>query len=216
MLLGLCGVAGVGIVSALVILGRGDGGRTAAFPTTGPYAPIKAPPQPVAVVGGVLIGDLESSGMGGDLQIAVSPLPGPRRYQLTVTNTSSIGSVKAFQWFPSPGVRIVRVVGSTAGHCKLSGTSGLGGNQFKTVVLYPNITCDNVNLKPPSCTCRGDGGSAEISFIATQNAGLYPGSTRVMSMTPVLKIIPSYVQPEDVPVCAPNQVSMASRPCSSG
>ena len=215
MVLGLCGVAGVGVAVALVVVGHG-GGRTTALPTTGPYAPIKAPAQPIAVVGGVLIGDLQASGMGGDLQTAVSSLPGPHHYRLTVTNTSSIGAVNAFQWFPSPGVRIVRVIGSSTGNCKLSGTSGMGGSQFKTVVLYPNITCANVNLKPPSCTCRGDGGSAEISFVATQNTGLFPGSTRVMSMTPVLKIIPSYVQPEDVPVCAPNQKSTTSTPCSSG
>ena len=74
-----------------------------------------------------------------------------------------------------------------------SGLSGFGGNEFKTVVLYPNILCEKVNLKPPSCTCAGDGGSMTISFVLNTSTG-YSGSARVLAATPVLKIIRSYAK----------------------
>jgi hypothetical protein len=150
----------------------------------------------VPLVGGVLLGELDP-GTGGDLQMILSQAARPHHYQLTVTNSSGIGFVNAFQWLPPAGVQIVKVTGSSSGHCKLAGTSGFGGNQFKTVLLYPNILCDNINLKPPTCTCRGDGGSETISFIATQELGLHQGVASVISMTPVLKVVPSHVQPED-------------------
>jgi hypothetical protein len=56
--------------------------------------------------------------------------------------------------------------------------------------------CRGVRMKPPSCTCKADGGEASVSFVATDNPGL-SGVARVMAMTPTLKVIPSYVQATD-------------------
>jgi hypothetical protein len=71
--------------------------------------------------------------------------------------------------------------------------TGFGGNQFQTVLLYPNITCSKVHLKPPSCTCLGDGGNVDISFVADRPLG-GTGTTRMISARLVLHQIPSYLK----------------------
>jgi hypothetical protein len=65
-----------------------------------------------------------------------------------------LGPITSFHWYAPTGVQVLRVLGSSQGDCRLSGLSGFGGDQFKTILLYPNIFCDKVDLKPPSCTNR--------------------------------------------------------------
>jgi hypothetical protein len=193
--LGLCALAVVGVVVALLVVGRDggdDGSAVRTMPTTGAFAPITVAKPNIPLVGGVFLGD-PTADTGGDLQVVLTSLPGKNHYKLTFANTSGIGYIDAFQWFPPPGVRVLRVTGETAGSCELVGLTGFGGNQFKTVVLHPNITCRGVRMKPPTCTCKADGGEASVSFVATDNPGL-SGVARVMAMTPVLNVIPSYVQ----------------------
>jgi hypothetical protein len=193
LLLALCALAAAGAITAAFAFGGGGG--SSALATTGPYARLTVPAPTTPLVGGVFLGDPENR-TASDLQLIVSPIPGLHHFRLTVVNTSGIGYVNAFQWFPPPGVRVLALLGSSSGDCKLAGTSGLGGNQFKTVVLYPNISCSGVKLRPPTCTCRGDGGSTQVTFVADK-AGILTGAARVVAMTPVLKIVPSYVPPAD-------------------
>ena len=70
-----------------------------------------------------------------------------------------------------------------------------------------------MNLKPPTCTCRGDGGRVVISFTADKSTGL-GGAVRIDTGTPVLKAIPSYVQTPDLPLCAKGQTSTKANPCA--
>ena len=42
-------------------------------------------------------------------------------------------------------MRVVKVLGSSEGRCRLTGLTGFGGNQFPTLVLYPNIFCDQLD-----------------------------------------------------------------------
>ena len=84
-----------------------------------------------------------------DLSTTLTPLPGTHRYRVTISNTSNLGAINSFQWYPPTGVHIVKVVGSTEGRCTLTGLKGFGGNQFPTVVLYPNVFCDKLDLEGP-------------------------------------------------------------------
>ena len=74
----------------------------------------------------------------------------------------------------------MKVLGSSAGHCELSGLTGFGGNQFSTVLLYPNISCEQVDMKPPSCTCQGDGGTVDVSFVTDRSMSA-TGTARMIS-----------------------------------
>jgi hypothetical protein len=192
-LLGLCLLAVAGLVVALVVFGGHDrSGSRRALPTTGAYAPISVLTPTIRMFGGAPVGDREAM-MQTNLSVTMSRLPGSHRYQLIVTNTSSLGIVHAFQWYASPGVQLLKVIGSSSGRCVLSGLSGFGGSQFRALVLYPNILCEGLNLKPPTCTCRGNGGDVRVSFVADRDPALV-GSPRVISATPLLKIVPSYQQ----------------------
>ncbi len=86
------------------------------------------------------------------------------------------------------------------------------GVNSRRLVLNPKISCDSLGLKPPTCTCLNDGGKLVISFVAAGYSGL-AGSIGILSMTPTLKIIPSYVQTPDLPNCASGEVSTTARPC---
>jgi hypothetical protein len=194
MLIVLCALAGAAVAGVLVARG-GGGETTTAMPTTGQYAPIKPPKHAIPLVSGVLLGDPDPGGVGGDLELLLTPLKGAHRYQVSVTNTSSIGFIHAFEWFPPPGVSIVKVVGSSSGRCELAGNTGFGGNQFKNLLLYPRVLCEGLNLKPPTCICRADGGSESFSFVADRD--MIGGTATARSMTPVLKVIPAYPQAPD-------------------
>jgi hypothetical protein len=211
------GLAVVGGVLGGVVFAGGTSGSAGATPTTGAYAPLTVPAPLVPKPGfnGALIVDPDSTiRQGQDLQMIVSPGSSPRHYTLTFTNASSLGWINSFKWFPPTGVQIAKVVSSSAGHCYATGTSGLGGKQFGGVVANPEITCENVSLKPPTCTCRGDGGTVRVSIVSTAPIHL-PGSARVDTATPVLKIIPSAPPQSDLPKCAAGQTSTAANPCSS-
>jgi hypothetical protein len=192
--LAFCVLALAGGIVAVVIVGLDTnskgGGST---PTTGAYAPLTVPKPPLIMSGGVILDEPDAENQDW-LSAALTPLPGTHRYEITVTNASNVGYINSFEWYPPSNARIVAVTGSSSGHCTLTGIPGFGGSQFKTVLLYPNIFCSKIDLKPPSCTCRGDGGSMTVSFTLNSEA-FFAGAARVVSATPVLRIIPSYVNP---------------------
>jgi hypothetical protein len=190
------GVAVGGVVAGFSIFSDSGDGALPAMPTTGDYAPISiVHPQNSAIA------DPDSrSRQGQDLSTVLSRGAGSHRYRVTVSNVSAIGFINSLSWVPPAGMTIVNVTGSSSGHCEL---------------LAARISCDGVNLKPPTCTCRDDGGQIVISFIANSDPGLLAGASRVASATPVLKVIPGYVQSADLPSCAQGQVSTAAKPCSS-
>ena len=184
-------IAGVAVV-VVVLTGAGKG--ASAVPTTGPYAPIHVFRPKLYTEAGSLLND-PAALTPTNLSTIVLKLPGLHRYRITVTNTSNLGFIDSIQWYPPPGVRIIRLIGSSVGDCAPTGLSGFGGNQFKTVLLYPNISCDKLDLKPPTCTCQGDGGSVSLSFVADHTfTGL--GSTQLTSARLVLHPILSYLKPK--------------------
>jgi hypothetical protein len=129
-----------------------------------------------------------------DLSLTLAPLPGTRRYQVTITNTSDLGAINSFQWYPPAGVRVLELTGSSEGHCALTGLKGYGGSQFPTVVLYPNVLCDNLDLEPPSCTCLGDGGTVKISFVTDKDYAGGSGELRMRTASLVRDRIPNYLK----------------------
>jgi hypothetical protein len=212
-------LAAAGVALGFTVLG---GSSTVALPTTGQWAPltwqhpilaanfIPNPLHPPHIDPDTMVRS------GADLQTVLAPLGG-NRYRLHVLNSSGIGFINTFHWFPPGGWTIAKVIGSTSGTCTLSGTSGAGGNLFPTVVLNPEIRCQGISLKPPTCTCRGDGGHLDIVFSVTKSsytAGLMAGSVRIEAGTPVLKIIPSSVQRADIPLCRSGQTSTKAIPCA--
>jgi hypothetical protein len=180
------------VAGAFVLNSRGRG--VSATPTTGPYAPIAVSRPKIYTMAGAVLNDPEAS-VSANLNTLATQLPGTYRYRITISNTSNVGFIDSFQWYPPTGVRIVRVLGSSAGSCGLSGLTGFGGAQFTSVVLYPNITCRKVNLKPPSCTCLGDGGTVDVSFVADRPLGGI-GTANMISARLVLHPVPSYLKPE--------------------
>jgi hypothetical protein len=214
--LGVCAVVVVAGVGAGVSFALGGGEKAVTLPTTGAYVPItvaKPATGLMALAQGV---DPDSmSKVGSDLETVLSAGSQAHHYKLTIQNTSGMGYVNSLYWSPPSGVTVTKVTGSSVGNCTLTGTSGFGGKLFPGVVLYPKIACAGLNLKPPSCTCKADGGRIVISFVADQFPGL-AGSVGITSATPVLKIIPSFVQSPDVPKCAKGQSSTTTKPCSPG
>jgi hypothetical protein len=153
---------------------------------------------------------------GTDVQTVLTRL-GNGHYKLHVVNSSGIGYINSFHWFPPAGLELSKVTASSTGTCNLSGTSGAGGNLFPTVVLNPEIDCENISLKPPTCTCRGDGGALDILFTVTKGtnpSGLMSGSVRIETGTPVLRIIPSAPSVADEPYCKTSEVSTKAKPCA--
>src|SRR5580765_5216139 len=118
-LLGLCALAVAGLVVALVVVAGGNGGGSSrALPTTGAYAPISVPTPTVPIIGGAALGD-PAGATDSYLSGTLSFLPGRAHYRLTVTNTSNVGDINAFQWYPPAGTRILKLTGYSAGHCVL-------------------------------------------------------------------------------------------------
>ena len=196
-----CVVAAGGVIAALLITnGHGSTAaketRASRGPTrtTGAFAPITVTRPPIPVIGGGIPVDIDPVVSRTDLGTTLSPLPGVNSYRITVANISDVGAINSFQWFPPVGVHIVKVIGSSDGHCTATGVTGLGGNQFKTVVLFPNILCDQLNLKPPSCTCLGDGGSMTISFVTDKDLGGSLGDAKMRTATLVFDRIPGYIK----------------------
>jgi hypothetical protein len=181
---------GVGAIAALIVSRDRD---ESSAPTTGQWAPITVTRPNVPVIGGGIPVDLDPMVHREDLSTTLAPLPGTHRYQVTISNTSNLGAIHSFQWYPPTGVRVLEVVGSTKGDCTLTGLEGYGGNQFPTVVLYPNIFCKKLDLAPPSCTCQGDGGTVTISFVTDKEYGGGAGEIRMRSATLSFDRIPAYL-----------------------
>jgi hypothetical protein len=148
----------------------------------------------VPVIGGGIPIDIDPRLHRLDLSTTLAPLPGTNRYRVTISNTSNLGAINAFQWYPPAKVHIVKVTGSTEGRCTLTGLKGFGGNQFPTVVLYPNVLCDKLDLKPPSCTCLGDGGAVTISFITEREYGGGSGDIRLREASLAFDRVPVYLK----------------------
>jgi len=196
--IGICGVALV--IGGLAVAGVFSTGSASfpALPTTGDYRPISI----ASPVNGAVADPDSMSRQGQDLTSVLSRGAGAHSYRVTLSNVSSIGFVNELDWRPPQGMKIVRVTGSSTGHCGLAEGSD------------SRIMCVGLRLKPPTCTCRGDGGELVVSFVADKAGGMLAGASAVVAATPVFKVIPAFVQGPDVPPCKPGQKSTASNPCS--
>lgn len=184
-----CAVAVGGVIAAFVVGHE----STARAPTTGPWAPISVARPNLPVIAGGIPVDIDPMVHRKDLTTTLEILPGTHRYRITISNMSNLGAINSFEWYPPTGVRIVKLIGSSKGNCTLTGLKGFGGNQFPTLVLYPDVRCENVDLEPPSCTCLGDGGAVTISFVTDKEYGGGPGDLRMRSATLVFDRIPAYL-----------------------
>jgi hypothetical protein len=152
-----------GVIAALVVTGGGHD-TTPPAATTGAFAPLTVKRASIPTIAGGIAVDVEPLLVPKFFETALTFLPGKFRYRLTVSNVSNLGTIHSFQWYPPPKIHLVKVFGSSAGSCTLQGLKGFGGNQFPGLVLHQNVVCDRLDLKPPSCTCLGDGGAMTISF----------------------------------------------------
>ena len=153
----------VGVIAAVIVTKDGD---ESAAPTTGQWAPITVTRPNVPIIGGGIPVDLDPDGAPGRPQLdARSRCPARvgTRSRLRTSRTS-VPSTRS-SGIRRPGCASSSCSAALEGHCTLTGLKGFGGNQFPTVVLYPNVLCDKLDLKPPSCTCLGDGGAVTISFV---------------------------------------------------
>ena len=191
----MIGTLAVGGVIAALIVTRGDEQSAPRAATTGPLAPLKIKRAGVPVLGGGIPVDLEPVIEPKNFNTALTVLPGTHRYRLTISNASALGAINSFQWYPPAKVRILKLLGSSQGHCTLTGLKGFGGNQFPTVVLYPNVLCDKLDLEPPTCTCLGDGGIMTISFVTDNEYGGGSGELRMHKATLVFDRVPTYIKP---------------------
>jgi hypothetical protein len=185
----ICVVVVGGAVAALVV---SDGGHqtTPSAATTGPLSPITIKRPSVPVIGGGIPVDLDPLIEPKFFATSLTYLPGKNRYRLTISNASSLGAITSFQWYPPTTTHILKVLGSTGGSCTLGGLTGFGGNQFPTLVLHQNVLCDRLDLKPPTCTCRGDGGAMTISFVTDKQYLAGDVDLRVRSATLAFHRIP--------------------------
>jgi len=126
---------------------------TGVAPTTGDWRPITVTRPKVPVIAGGIPVDVDPTTSRSDFSTTLFRL-GPNRYRLTIFNTSTLGAIDSLQWYPPLGVRVLKVLGSSAGHCTLTGLAGFGGSQFPGLVLYPNILCEKLDLNAATCTCR--------------------------------------------------------------
>jgi hypothetical protein len=204
-----CAVAVGGVIAALVITNDGHSSATVestptpmvttgTAPTTGDWKPITVTRPKLPVIGGGIPVDIDPIVSRTDFNTTLFPV-GSGRYRMTIFNTSSLGAINSLQWYPPVGVRIMSVSGSSAGRCRLTGLGGFGGNQFPTVVLYPNIFCDRLDLTPATCICRGDGGSVSITFKTDKHLAVNDGDLRLRSATLVFDRIPLTPQEQSSP-----------------
>jgi len=184
-----CALVVAGVIAALIIMKTGH--ETTA-PTTGQWAPITVTRPSVPVIGGGIPVDIDPLIERKDFSTTLAFLPGTHRYRITISNISSLGAINSFQWYPPTGLHIVKVMGSTEGRCTLRGLTGFGGSQFPTVVLHQSVLCNQLDLKPPSCTCLGDGGSVTISFATDKAFAAGDVDLRVRAATLVFKPIRAY------------------------
>jgi hypothetical protein len=182
-------VAVGGAAAALIVTDGGDQ-TTPRASTTGPLAPFTITRPSVPVIGGGIPVDLDPLIEPKFFATSLAYLPGKNRYRLTISNASSLGAITSFQWFPPTMTHILKVLGSSVGSCTLQGLKGFGGNQFPTLVLHQNVLCDKLDLKPPTCTCSGDGGAVSISFVTDKQYLAGDVDLRVRSATLAFHPIP--------------------------
>jgi hypothetical protein len=160
--LAVCALAVGGVIIAFIVTHGGH--ATPRASATGSLAPLTITRPGVPIIGGGIPVDLEPVVEPKYFSTALTFLPGTNHYRLTIANASSLGAINSFQWYPPIKTHIVKLLGSSTGTCTLRGLTGFGGKQFPTVVLQQSVVCDKLDLKAPSCTCRGDGGAVTISF----------------------------------------------------
>jgi hypothetical protein len=185
----ICAVAVGGAIAALIVT-EGGHQTTPRASTTGPLAPITVARPSVPIIGGGIPVDLDPLIEPKFFATTLTFLPGTHRYRITISNASSLGTINSFQWYPPTSTHILKVLGSTVGNCTLRGLTGFGGNQFPTLVLHQNVLCDKLDLKPPSCTCLGDGGAVTISFVTDKQYLAGDVDLRVRTATLVFHRIP--------------------------
>jgi len=191
-------VAGGAVAAFVVTSDDGGGSSLAPMPTDDPnYRPITVrAPNEEAV-------DPDSTSVGGQDLSATIVHPSGDRYRVVISNTSGIGYINALNWNPPDGMRITQITSSSAGRCRLS-----SGDQ--------RIVCSGLKLKPPTCTCRSDGGELVVSFVAKNSGtGLLAGASAIVAATPVLKVIPGYATSPDLKPCPPGVESTLASPCAS-
>lgn len=190
----VCALAAGGVIAGLTLT-RDGVEASAPRPTTGEWAPITVTRPEVPIIGGGIPVDIDPTIERRDFGTTLELLPGRYRYRLTVSNTSNLGTIDAFQWYPPTGVQIVKLIGSSLGRCDLEGLTGFGGKQFPTVVLAPNVRCDRLGLKPPSCLCLGDGGAVTISFATDKAIGGPELDIKLRAATLVVDPVPLSLPP---------------------
>ncbi|HTZ06480.1 MAG TPA: hypothetical protein VMB53_12145 [Gaiellaceae bacterium] len=195
LLLVACAVAAGGVIAALITTKHGHETTGARAPTTGMWAPLTVPRPKVPVIAGGIPVDIDPMTVPTYFTTTLTPLTGTHRYRMSIFNVSNLGAINAFQWYPPVGVHVVKLIGSSAGHCAVTGLEGFGGNQFPTVVLNQNISCTGLDLKAPSCTCLGDGGTVTLSFATDKDIAVGEGDLRMRSATVSFDRIPGYVKP---------------------
>jgi hypothetical protein len=113
---------------------------------------------------------------GEDTETIIRPLP-HNHYQVKVLNTSGIGYLKGFTWQPPPGWRITGLGAVKGAKCTLSSATN-------------KLTCAG-NVKPPSCLCKGDGGTVVIKVALAPHArGTVGARMQITKMTAVPYLIP--------------------------
>jgi len=201
--LAMIGLASVVVLLALLASGCGGGGRdsgTTDLKTL--YAQQVKPPLHAELAAGVDPDDTAASSPVFSSSILSL---GGNRYRLTVTNGSDLGFLNSFTWVHPPQLTITNVGKSTSGRCVLD---------------HGDISCTDMAIKPPKCTCRA-GGRASVDFAARiaaspgTQAGLRNGWLRIDDVTPVPYTIPSFIGPApvDLPICAKGQESTDDKPC---
>jgi hypothetical protein len=121
---------------------------------------------------------------GSDDLTIVRPLK-KGHYQLYVENTSGIGFINAFTWYPPPGWTIKSITNITGARCSL--VSG-------------SVACKGT-VDPPKCLCLGDGGGVTVDLAVSAIArstehghlltrGVVGAKLELNAMTPVPFLIP--------------------------
>jgi hypothetical protein len=191
VLLVACAVAIGAVVAAVLVTNDGHDGTASGpiAPTTGSWAPITIPAHKVPIIAGGIPVDIDPQINRTDFGTTLLHL-GPHEYRMTIFNTSNLGTIHSFQWYPPTGVRVTKLIDSSAGQCTLTGLKGFGGNQFPGVVLYPNILCSDLDLKAPSCMCLGDGGDVEVTFATNRDLVVGEGDLRIRAATLAFDRVP--------------------------
>jgi hypothetical protein len=196
----ICAVAAAGAIAGHARSDDGPGETTTfapvtvggVAPATGQWTPLTVSKPKLPIVAGGIPVDIDPVSKREDMTTTLAPLGDKNSYRMTIFNISNLGAINAFQWFPPTGVRVTKLLGSSAGHCTLTGLKGFGGKLFPTIVLYPNINCDRLDLKAPSCTCVGDGGNVSVSFVTDKPVAVGEGDLRLRAASLPLDRIPTY------------------------